>query len=223
MSIVCTAALLPGDTHLGAQVAERRLGPLSWGAYAGFFRRPELSRLLLQFSCFYFSFALFVGGFALFAERRFRTSAGLAFGPKEVGYVFAYAGLLGVLLQGGLIGRLVKRFGESRLVVVGFTSSLVGYAGLALASTVPQLLAVTTVSSLGSGMLRPCLSSLISRRAGRHEQGVTMGLSQSLNSLAQIVAPLAAGLLIGRGALVAWALAAGASSLTGLLLSRRAR
>jgi hypothetical protein len=55
-----------------------------------------------------------MAGFALFAERRF-TWQGRPFTPREVGYLFAYAGFLGIVLQGGLIGRLVRRFGEPTL------------------------------------------------------------------------------------------------------------
>ena len=219
-SIVCTTLFLPGDTHKkhAKPNDSQRLGLLAWGAYAEFFRRPQLARLLQEFLCFYFSFALFTSGFALFAERRF-THDGHAFGPKEVGYVFAYAGFLGVLFQGGLIGRLVKRFGEERLIFAGFLAAFVGYSSLAFARNVPELLLAATVTSFGHGSLRPCITSLITQKAGRHEQGTTLGLTQSLNSVAQIIAPLVAGLLIDRGWLVAWALCAGMSSLAGFALA----
>ena len=67
-----------------------------------------------------------MSGFALFAERRY-TWNGNAFGVKEVGYVFAYVGFLGIILQGGLIGRLVQRFGEQKLVSSGFAQRHAGF------------------------------------------------------------------------------------------------
>ena len=78
------------------------------------------------------SFSIFISGFALFAERRF-TYQGRPFGPREIGYVFGLVGFLGIILQGGLIGRLVKRFGEPTLVASGFVALAVGYFGLGIA------------------------------------------------------------------------------------------
>ena len=99
----------------------RRLALFSWGRYGEYFARPELGSLLWQFFAFAFAFASFTSGFALFAERQLSWH-GVPFGPKHVGYIFAYAGLLGIFLQGGLIGRLVKRFGEAKLSRAGFLS-----------------------------------------------------------------------------------------------------
>ncbi|MBI3758192.1 MAG: MFS transporter, partial [Deltaproteobacteria bacterium] len=126
-SILATYFLLPsapvkpdtGNEQGPAPPAGRRLRVLDWGSYATFFKQPVLALLLWQFFAFAFAFAIFLSGFALFAERRY-TWAGHAFGPKEVGYVFAYVGFLGIILQGGLIGRLVRRFGEEKLVSTGF-------------------------------------------------------------------------------------------------------
>jgi MFS transporter, DHA1 family, tetracycline resistance protein len=122
-SIVCTATLLPkvephtlvegdrveGDSGPGG----RRLNVLDWKAYAEYFARPKLGRLLWQFFFFAFSFALFISGFALYAQRRY-TLHGQPFGAKEVGYVFAWVGFLGLIIQGGLVGRLRDQRGRLR-------------------------------------------------------------------------------------------------------------
>src|ERR1700730_12987025 len=79
----------------------KRLRIFDWGTYVQYFRRPVLGGLLAEFFLFAFAFATFTAGFALFAERRF-TWHGVPFGPKEVGYVFMYSGLLGILLQGAM-------------------------------------------------------------------------------------------------------------------------
>ena len=101
---------------------------------------------------------MFMSGFPLFAERRFEWH-GQAFGPKEVGYVYAYLGLLGVILQGGLIGKLVKIFGEPNLVCAGFFCAMAGLAVLGFTYSVPLLLIVTAVASSGMGAIRPALTS----------------------------------------------------------------
>jgi DHA1 family tetracycline resistance protein-like MFS transporter len=217
-SILATYFLLPSTTPSAADGATpRRLTLLDWGTYARYFREPELAPLLWQFFAFAFAFASFIAGFALFAERRF-TWHGRPFGPKEVGYVYAYVGLLGIILQGGLIGRLVKTFGERRLVQAGFVAAAIGFAAMGFTYTIPLLLVVSAVASLGTGALRPALTSLITQKAGRSEQGAVLGLTQSLMSVSQIVAPFLAGLLIDRGLLTAWALVGAVVSAIGLLL-----
>lgn len=225
MSIMATYFLLPSAPVLPesaegpALPAGRRLRVLDWGNYVRYFRRPVLAELLWQFWAFAFAFAIFMSGFALFAERRY-TWGGHPFGPKEVGYVFAYVGFLGIILQGGLIGRLVRRFGEEKLVSSGFSSSTVGFALMGFTYRLPGLLATSTVASFGTGVLRPALTSLITQRAGREEQGVVLGLTQSLMSIAQIIGPAIAGYLIDRELLKSWAIMGAAMTAIGYVIGK---
>jgi DHA1 family tetracycline resistance protein-like MFS transporter len=208
-SILATYFLLPSTTPQAADGATpRKFTVLDWGNYARYFRQPELAPLLWQFFAFTMAFSMFMTGFPLFAERRYQWQ-GHPFGPKEVGYVYAYLGMLGVILQGGLIGRLVKAFGEMTLVRAGFFLGMVGLAALGFTYSVPLLLLVAAVSSSGTGVIRPALTSLITQKAARSEQGVVLGLTQSLNSIAAIVAPAIGGLLIDHSLLAGWALTAG--------------
>lgn len=226
-SILSTYFLLPGapvipesEKRDGPPLpAGRRLRVLDWGNYATYFKRPVLARLLWQFFAFAFSFAIFMSGFALFAERRF-TWNGHPFGVKEVGYIFAYVGFLGIILQGGLIGRLVKRFGEEKLVSSGFISATAGFGLIGFMYHLPGLLVASTLASFGTGVLRPALTSLITQRAGREEQGIVLGLTQSLMSVAQILAPVIGGFLIDRELLTTWAIAGAAVSFIGVLIGR---
>ena len=119
--------------------------------------------------------------------------------------MFAYVGLLGIILQGGLIGRLVARLGERRLIAIGFACAAVSFFALGFTYPVWLLLVVASVSSFGTGVLRPALTSLITQQVGRHEQGTVLGLNQSLMSVAQIVGPAVGGLLIDVGWLAPWA------------------
>jgi MFS transporter, DHA1 family, tetracycline resistance protein len=194
----------------------KRLGVLSWGHYGRYLKRPVLRGLLFQFFCFAFAFTTFLTGFALFAERTF-TWRGHPFGPREVGYLFAYTGVLGIILQGGLIGRLVKRFGEGALIVTGFGTLVVGYTALGLVHSVGALVLVATVASFGNGVLRPSLTSLVSQNAGRHEQGVVLGFTQSLNALALVLGPALGGFLLDRGMLSSWAWVSATFALGGLI------
>ena len=181
----------------------------------------RLSSKLWQFLLFSLGFAMFVAGMPLFAERRL-TWNGQPFGPEQVGYVWALAGLFGVLWQGPALGRLVKTFGELRLNRAGFLGYVGGYTILAFCTSVPWLVLATAVMSMGS-LVRPALTSLITHAAPREEQGAVLGLMQSLNSGALIVGPLIAGYLIEHGLLTTWGLAAAATAVMGLVLASQAR
>ncbi|MEP6717407.1 MAG: MFS transporter [Terriglobia bacterium] len=223
-SVVCTATLLPKvephpDDGAGSP-AGRRLGVLDWKSYGEYFARPGLGSLLWQFFFFSFSFAMMISGFALFAQRRY-VSHGHPVGVKEIGYVFAYMGMLGIILQGGLLGRLVKWLGERTLVSTGFLVSTISSVWMGFTFTIPQLLANVTFGSYGSGLVRPAITSLISQKAGRREQGAVLGLTQSLMSISQIVAPVIAGELIDRGLLNMWAYACAAAAFGGFVVSVR--
>ena len=211
-SILCTWFLLPAKTP-GVQTSAERTGLFNFAGYAEYFRRPVLRVYLMQFFLFAFSFSTYVSGFALFAQRRF------GFGPREVGYLFAWVGFLGIILQGGLIGRLVKRYGERRLVFTGFLGAAIGYAAVGLTYNWHWLYVVSVIASYGMGVLRPSVTSLVTQNAGREEQGVVLGLTQSLTSISAIIAPVLAGLLIDRQFLVAWAMVAAGTCVVGMVVS----
>jgi len=229
-SILATYLLLPAVTPAGAGKGlsgritgssgpgGKRLSLVQWGAYVAYFRQPALATKLWQFFAFAFGFAMFIGGMALVLERRL-TWAGRPFGPEQVSYTWIFAGFLGICLQGpATLGRLVKRFGEHALNRVGFMGYVCGYALLAFCHSIPMLVLATLVTAIG-GLVRPTLTSLITQATPREEQGVVLGLTQSLNSVALIIAPPLGGFLIERGWLTAWGLAASAVAFIGLMLA----
>jgi len=224
LSILATTLLPPGAKP-GDRSAEgtadgpagRRLTLFQWGEYGKYFRDPHLSLRLWQFLAFALSFAMFVGGFALFAERRL-TWHGHPFTTREVGYTWAYAGFLGIFLQGPPLWKMVDRFGDRALNRVGYAAYAAGYALMAYAFSIPVLMVATTVSTVGS-LVRPTLTSLITQAAPRREQGVVLGLTQSLTSVAQIIAPPLAGWMIQREWLSGWGLAAAGFAMVGFALS----
>jgi MFS family permease len=135
--------------------------------------------------------------------------------------VFGYVGLLAIFLQGGGIGWLVRRFDETALVLAGFVALTAAYVGLGVSYTLAPLLIVSALASFGHGVLRPVLSSLITQHAARHEQGVVLGLTQSLMSVASMAAPVAAGYLIGLDRLTDWAWLAAVFAAVGCAMAWR--
>ncbi|HEX4451882.1 MAG TPA: MFS transporter [Kofleriaceae bacterium] len=228
VSIVCTWTLLPRElppqdgkpaavATANAGPAGRRPGAFDISTYVEFFRRPGLGSVYVQYFLFTFAFSCFTSGFALFAEARYGWSA------RQTGYLFTYAGLLGIFLQGGLIGRLVKRYGEVKLSIAGFGAALVGYVLLGFVTKVTPwqwlafLLVTATVNGFGSGVLRPVLSSRISQMVGRYEQGVALGIAGSLSSLAMTLAPPSGGTMLDLGWLQGWTTVSATMSLIGLV------
>ncbi len=208
--------VVPGVTPVAPEAATGRMPIVQWARYVQYFRRPELWPLLAKFFSYVFSFSIFVGGFALFAERRY-TWNGHPFGPKEVGYVFAFSGLIGGTLQGGALGAMVRRFGERPLMRAGLIAGSIGYLLLAYAYTIPVLLISASISAFG-GIVRPIVTSLITQVTDRREQGTVLGLTQSLTSVAQITGPLIAGMLIEHRLLATWGVAAAAVALAGWIV-----
>ncbi len=161
------------------------------GAILGALRRPVLSRLILVFFLVILAFAAMESTFALWAMAQFH------WGPEQVGYVFAYVGILSAILQGGLIGRLAQRYGEERLLLGGLVLLCFGLVLLPFARDLAVLGVAVSGLALGMGLTQPSINSLISRRAGREEQGSVLGVTQSVGSLSRVVGPALAGVLFG--------------------------
>jgi MFS transporter, DHA1 family, tetracycline resistance protein len=179
------AVLLPESLSAncaGGAAAHGRIG-----AVLGVVRRPVLSRLILVNFLVLLAVAGMQSVFAIWAMPQ------LGWGPRQVGYVFAYIGLVSVILQGGLIGRLAGRFGEERLLLCGLVLIVAGLLALPFAYHLPALTSAVTGLALGMGLTQPSLNSLISRLAGREEQGEVMGVAQSVGSLSRVLGPFAAG------------------------------
>ena len=152
-------------------------------------RRPMLGRLLLLFFIVILAFSGMETTFAWWAIDRF------GWGPRPIGFVFFYVGLLSAAMQGGLIGPLTRRFGEERLTLSGLVLIALGLLVLPFAREVPALVLALTLLALGMGAMQPTLNSLISRRAPPERQGEVMGVAQSVGALSRVLGPIIAGAL----------------------------
>jgi MFS transporter, DHA1 family, tetracycline resistance protein len=134
-----------------------------------------------------FAFAGLQNNFAVFSDVRF------GFGPTENAFVFAFIGLVAVVMQGFLIRKLLPRFGEARLAVFGLGLMAFGFAMVAAAPAAWMLYPALGVLAAGSGMATPSITSLISRRVAPEQQGMVLGGVQAFNSLTMVAGPLFAG------------------------------
>lgn len=128
---------------------------------------------------------------ALLAQEQF------GFTKSQIGYLFAYLGLLVAIVQGGFAGRMARRSGEARMILMGTLLVSIGLALVPFMTRTGGLLLALTILALGQAMNVPGLQSLISRSAAQEEQGSTLGVSQGFSSLARAVGPATGGWLFG--------------------------
>lgn len=133
------------------------------------------------------AFSMLYATFALFNEREF------GFHTTETGYLFAYIGMVGAVVQGGMIGRLSRKFGEEALVKAGLAVMTAGMFSLSLADTLTKLVVAGTLMAAGSGLLTPALSGLVSQRTPDSRQGRVLGVMQSAGNLGRMAGMIGGG------------------------------
>ncbi|HEY5207891.1 MAG TPA: MFS transporter [Stellaceae bacterium] len=166
--------------------------------------RPVLLRLITIGFIVTGAFAALESTFTLWAREK------LAWGPHEVALMFIFVGALLTIIQGGLMGRLTRLFGETRLLIAASVLLFFGMLGVPFVWGVPPLVLVNIALAGGMALFGPSSNSLISREAAIDERGGILGVSQSTQSLARVIGPLIAGPLFtefGRNAPY-WAAAA---------------
>jgi len=163
-----------------------------------------------------FAMAAFEATFALMVFARF------GYGPAGVGGLLAYAGLLQALVQGYLLGKVVKRTGEMRLIRGGMIALAIGLAPMASVSSHAILFVLLAMVAIGYGFASPSVASLISKRTERRLQGEVLGINQSALSLARIFGPIAAGFAYQKFGPPAAYIGAGLVALGALAMTRNA-
>lgn len=137
--------------------------------------------------------------FATLAMTQLEVSFGLfvlakfGLGARDAGFLLAGMGIVAVIVQGGLIGRLAKRFGEFRLVTSGFFISAIALTLSANSPTPLLFAAALSILAVGTGLVNPSLSSTVSKAAPAQKTGEVLGVYQSAGSLARIIGPPVSG------------------------------
>ena len=158
--------------------------------FAPVLRRPVLVQLLLLSFFIMAAFVMMESTVTMYMAVTFNYDA------REVGLFFGFVGLVIVVVQGGLIGRLTKRFGEWPLAIAGPLLVAVGMAAFAYTALRPLvgvLLLAGAVNAAGRSFQQPTISSLISKFSDPRDHGVVFGLFHGLGSLARVLGPLLAG------------------------------
>ena len=117
-------------------------------------------------------------------------------GPELATTAFLVVGVVATVVQGGLIGPLVKRFGEWRLTLLGLGLVIIGcllIPSVGASDRAGVIFTAVGILALGTGLVTPSLRSLVSRRLGREGQGSALGSLQALQSLGSFLGPPLAG------------------------------
>jgi MFS family permease len=200
-----------------------RLGKLSLvdlGALRGLGGYPGVRLVMLVTFVTIFWFAGVQAIFRLFTLDAFHMTV------ASTGRVLGLVGLISVIVQGGLIGRLNRRFGEIRLLGVALFLMSLGFVlhGVSVGLGTPVFLVASAVTAVGTALQMPSVSSYVSRRVGPEQQGATLGLMQSAGALARATGPLAWGVLYdGLGLRVPFYIAAAAIACLILVVPRLPR
>ncbi|MCQ6273790.1 MFS transporter [Bacillus sp. V3B] len=120
--------------------------------------------------------------FAYFAAQR----AGL--GTVELGYIFMIMGLAAAVVQGGLVGKMTKKFGEGFVIQIGIAVSALGFGLILLVNNFTTAAIYLTIFGIGNGVIRPSVSALLTKRSTTGH-GSTTGLLSSFDSLGRIIGP----------------------------------
>jgi DHA1 family tetracycline resistance protein-like MFS transporter len=187
-----------------------------WIDPAGFLRmwdNGSLRGLMLLFFLVMFCFSLFEATLALYCHRL------LGFDEHRTSLLFVYVGIVLAVVQGGLLGRLIRAFGERRLILGGIALMAVGLTALPLYPSVALVMVSLLILAVGSGVHNPSVTGLLSKLADDDSQGSTIGFSRSSGALARIFGPVTGTWIFGRAG-PAWPfLTAGALMLVALVIA----
>jgi len=118
------------------------------------------------------------------------------FGSVEMSYFFIYIGIIQIVLQGFIIGRLVKKTGEEKLITFGPLLMMLGLLSMPLFPNIAIFLISLTMIAFGSGIMRTVVPSFISKRTPANKQGSVLGIAQSVSSIARVPGPIIGGFVV---------------------------
>ena len=175
---------------LTASGAAHNRAAFTLGALISALRKPLVGPYLQTRFFFGLAFSLFQSIFSLYALERFHLNV------QSIGFVLAYVGVLSVITQGFMIGRLTVRYTENQLIVFCTALMAAGLIGWALAPSLLVLLLVMAPTSFAGGVLNTVINSAISKSVAPAEIGGMLGISASLESATRVLSPSLGGLLL---------------------------
>jgi MFS family permease len=190
------------------------------------FDHPKVGLLVVVFFLATFCFTCFETTIGLLVGKNFHLDISKPQDARVIGVLYAFCGIVGAVVQGGAIGKMVKRSGEARLIANSLFLVAISMAPMPFIhgsgiGAWSLLLVILSILSIGSSLTRPPVFGLISILTPAHEQGATIGLAQSAGSLARIFGPVFAATLLEHHPALPYLICSGISLLAALLVVQR--
>lgn len=235
LNFVLAFTILVESWKPSSQHAASRPRLAQWAHTLG---QPKVGLLIVVFFLATFCFSCFETTLPLVVSDNFHLDiARDERAATTVTYLYAFCGIIGAFVQGGMIGRLVKRLGEPKVIALSLVLTGISLAPIPFVHGDSQLswgrlfsagggawwalLGPLALLSIGSSLTRPPLFGLLSILTPAHEQGATIGVAQSAGSLARILGPIYAATLFGRSAALPYLTCAVIALGTGLVAWRK--
>ncbi len=211
-------AILPESWKPSSEHAARRPHLDQWFHTM---RLPKVGLLIDVFFLATFCFTCFETTIGLLICQKFQIAVESKQAATYQSYLFAYAGVVGALVQGGATGRLVKAMGEPKLIALSLFLVAISLAALPFTNGWPLLLVLLAILSIGANLTRPPVFGMLSNLTSAHEQGVTIGVAQSMGALARILGPMTVIPLFYHDPRFPYAICAVLALITGILAWQR--
>jgi multidrug resistance protein len=190
LAFISTSFLLPeslklrSETELFQSGTQRKRKLFDIHSFQHVFKKPDLALLISLFFVLTFSFANIYGTFALLGIQVYH------FTDRQNGYMFGIIGLTSAIIQGTLIGTINKYLTRKKIFIISSFLISINLALIPYAGSFLGLAFVGMFLSIGTGLFQPTILSLISEVTSEQEQGMTLGINQSMSAIARMLGPL---------------------------------
>jgi len=155
-----------------------------------FFKSAKIRGILLIFFIYTLAFFLFISTFALFGEKQIGVTV------QEVSFYMAWIGILRVVFQSALINPLLKKLSENTTLKLGIFALIFTMTFLIFSTNYWIVYIPLSFLAFGSGVVRPILTSKLTKAVKKEETGSLLGVNNSLTSIGQIITPILGGLIL---------------------------
>ncbi len=185
VAVVLTALLLPEtNKHMGEV---KHAGFFNLKAFVGAFTDVQTRNAFWVILLYSMAFSLFIYAFQPLANRELRLST------QQVAMIFTAIGVMGVVVQVGLLPRIVKKFGDKRGLLISLGASICSFSLFTLVPSFDLIIVASLLNSLVSGPIQPLSQAVLSKNVDAKSQGTILGLSASALAVGQIIGPILGG------------------------------
>ena len=168
---------------------------LSWEmfelkGFTKYFKIEELRELYAIFFLFFTSQVIFTSNISIYGSQKFGINS------QDVGFILAGVGLVNIVMQGGLLKKILTKFGELKTFISAFVVLLVFFTLMALIHNKYMFIIAMSLFAVGMALFRPVVMGNISRQAPKGQQGAVLGVTSSLGSISQVIGPMIGGLIL---------------------------